>query len=108
MIKIELIDENGDLARNVWVFHVETSFRQNVEIELNKWCLEERQSKKHGWKKGGEGYKERHQNSAVHHGGWRKPAAEVPMPKNLAQRLIAELVSRVVFFGAKDPPKDLK
>lgn len=103
MIKIELIDEDGDLARNVWVVDVELSFRQNIDIELKEWRSEIRKSKKHGWNKIGEGYKRRHHNSPIHYGGWMTPAKQVPTPKNFAQRIIAEIVSRVVFYGAKDP-----
>jgi hypothetical protein len=108
MITIELIENNGELARNVWIFDIEISFRQNIDIELKEWRPETRKSKKHGWNKSGEGYKKRPYNHQRWFEGWQAPAKQVPIPENLAQRIIAELVSRVVFYGAKDPPKEPK
>jgi hypothetical protein len=101
-IEIEDVDAAG-LARDVWRFVIGASFNGKLECTLDEWRHETRQSRRHKWRKETEGYARRPHNSPIHYGGMRKPAADVPMPDDVVERVKAEIMSRLTITGAVDP-----
>lgn len=47
---IDVIKEDGDLRRERWSFGVGTNYTDRVMLRLNRYALEERESKRHKWK----------------------------------------------------------
>lgn len=102
---IEITDETDRkaLSRNRWVFWMDAGYGHGAALNcvLDSWCLEERATPRHKFASTGEGYKRRPHDGVVHFGGWRKPAAEVPMPPR--ETVVSKVVEALTITGPIDP-----
>ena len=47
-MRIEIIELNGDLKREVWEYYLHTDFENRINLE--SYSFQERATKRHGWK----------------------------------------------------------
>lgn len=102
-MRIELIDEAEDgLNRSRWEMVAQIGYSSALNVVLSTWRQETRQTRRHKWVRSGEGYSRRSHNGH-HHWGMCLPAAEVPSPDRLEERVRDELLSRLAITWARDP-----
>ena len=106
-MRVEIIRETDDgLRRQRWEFVYLIEGYSFPRLTLNLWTEETRPSKRRRiWERSAEGYKWRSHNGTIHFYGFRRPAAEVPMPDDVVAeaRRIIEAATQIV--GPKDPPE---
>ena len=106
-MNIELLDTAPDgLTGQRWLFWVTAEhggLQSCLIIRLDEWEPMDRPTKRHNWRRSGEGYHRR--SNDFHHRGYTRPASEVPMPPDVRERLLAEITQRLDVIGAEDPPE---
>lgn len=102
-IELEEMSEDG-LTRDVWVFLADVSMftSSDLIIKLDRWQHEMRATKRHKWARTIEGYARGHNRHSAY-SGMQAPAASVPTPIAMEERIFAAIRARTVFIGPVDP-----
>jgi hypothetical protein len=101
-IEVERVAEDK-LARQVWAFSVLADWSvKGVRVRLTEWREQQRQTYRHKWEPVGEAYRHR-QHNGHHHCGFRRPAAEVPVPEDVLKEVKLKILQGLDIIGAVDP-----
>lgn len=105
-MKIEITRQNeGGTEGQRWEFRVGSTFAtRGIQLILELWEPAARPSRRHKWRKAGEGY-HRRLHDGHHHFGYRKPAAEVPMPADVVDEAMRRFFEAIEVVGPQDPPE---
>lgn len=105
-MRIEVIRDSTPTARQRWSFMVFDSYSAGINARLDLWAAEERPSPRHRkWVRVGEGYVHRYHDGAIHVGGNRLRAADVPFPADVVEELRRRILEGLVITGPVDPTK---